>query len=382
MASHTSSPVHPRLAQFQGYFEQDPENIDLLSELVNLALETGRQDIAVAALDRLSPEAAGLAPVVHLRSLTLLASGRYVEAEELLMSVRASRSLPAGSHFNLAYALFRQEWYQDAAKEFRSLLAMDGAPPATLAWLIRTIRQVDGLQPALAVWEGAAPAARSPEACGVASLLYFDANQLPQARDLARQALSQGGRPSEALATEAGVAIIEDRVDDAIALMQEALSHNARDGRLWSTLAAAFMRRKDLQSAHEAYEKAVSFTADHIGTWHGFAWCQIMAGDLEGAAGSFQRAMDLDRNFGETHGGVAVVAALQGREPEARAAIERALRLDSAGLSARFAEAVLSGEAKDRQALLRLANRLLGSRPAPLGGSLAQFIAPSSDDSP
>jgi len=382
MVIPTPPAVHPRLALLREYFVEDPDNEALLAELVNAALETGRPDIAIDTLAALPPELAGQAPAVHLRSMALLASGRYVEAEEVLRRLAADTVLPPGSQFNLAFALVRQGRHPEAIDMLQALLATEGAPPGTLAWLLRAIRHVHGLPAALAAWEGAPVASRSPEACGVASLLYFDADQLPRARDLARESLSQGGRSSEALATEAGAAIIEARAGDAIALLQEALSRNATDGRLWTTLAAAHMRQKDLQSATAAYENAVRFMPDHIGTWHGYAWCQIMAGALDGAASSFQRAYDLDRNFGETHGGQAVVAALQGRTSEASSAIERALRLDPAGLSARFAQAVLSGEAADRQSLLRLAHRVLGSRPAPFGGVMAQFIPAPPDDTP
>jgi Tfp pilus assembly protein PilF len=101
----------------------------------------------------------------------------------------------------------------------------------------------------------------------------------------------------------------------------------------------------------------------HIGSWHGLAWCQLMRGDVEAARASFEAALVLDRNFGETHGGLAVIAALQGRKQEASEAIERAQRLDRSGLSARYAQALLDGNAQDAQALKALATRMLKGRP-------------------
>jgi len=371
MELEQTSPLDARLNKLRGYLAQDPENLGLLDEIVQAALEAGRSDIAWDVLGSVPASLSQQDEVIHLRATAHLAAGRYAEAETEL---RAMASLATGARFNLAYALARQERHAEAITALRSLLSAGDAPAAALAWLIRSVRVSEGLTPAVAVWESSHPASRNAEAAGVASLLYFDADNFIVAKDLARQALAAGSRPSEALTTEAGVAIVEDRVADAVALMNEALARNPQDGRLWSTLASAFMRDKNLPAAHSAYEKAVHFTPGHIGTWHGFAWCQLMEGDLAAAAASFQSALELDRNFGETHGGLAVIAALEGRRAEAEEAIERALRLDAAGLSARFAQAVLSGEAADRDSLLRLARRLLGARKGPAGGSLADII--------
>ncbi|HSW18711.1 MAG TPA: tetratricopeptide repeat protein, partial [Ramlibacter sp.] len=119
----------------------------------------------------------------------------------------------------------------------------------------------------------------------------------------------------------------------------------------------------------------------HIGTWHGLGWTQLLLQDLDGARASFETALELDRNFAENHGGLAVILALQKQAQAAREHIELAQRLDRANLSSRYAQALLSGEAQDTQAIQRLAQRLLGGRKAPLGGQMSDWL-PGSERPP
>jgi Tfp pilus assembly protein PilF len=144
------------------------------------------------------------------------------------------------------------------------------------------------------------------------------------------------------------------------------------DGRVWSALATAWMMQGDVERAQIAFLRAAELLPAHIGTWLALAWCQILRQDLAAARHSLNTALELDRNFGETHGALAVVAALQGQEEEARQAIERAKRLDRSGLSARYAEAVLSGQARDPVAVQALARRLLQGRPGVDGAALLE----------
>jgi hypothetical protein len=65
---------------------------------------------------------------------------------------------------------------------------------------------------------------------------------------------------------------------------------------------------------------------------------------------------------------------MQGKKDLATKSIERALGLDPRGLSARYAQMVLSGEAADPARFTELAMRILSSRETSLGGSLANWV--------
>ena len=134
----------------------------------------------------------------------------------------------------------------------------------------------------------------------------------------------------------------------------------------------------NLTRAQTDFHRALKTMPSHIGTWHGLAWTQLRSQDLAAAQASFEQALAMDRNFAESHGGLAVVLAMRGQEAAAREHIELAVRLDRSNLSGQYAQALLSGEARNAAAVQRLAKRLLGGRAGPLGGSMADWLGSGS----
>ncbi len=124
----------------------------------------------------------------------------------------------------------------------------------------------------------------------------------------------------------------------------------------------------DLAGALDAFRKAVASMPDHIGTWIGLGWSQFLSNQPQEARASFEEALRIDRNFAESHGALAVALARLGETQRARTEIELALRLDPKSLSARYAEAMLNGQASDPKAFLELARKVLSRVPA---GALA-----------
>jgi Tfp pilus assembly protein PilF len=154
-----------------------------------------------------------------------------------------------------------------------------------------------------------------------------------------------------------------------------ALRSNRHDGRAWSSLGFAQLLEHDLAGARESFAAASRLIPSHVGTWHGAGWAALLQRDPAAAQRCFESALTLDRNFAESHGGLAVSLAMQGQEPSARASIDRAMRLDPGNLSARYARALLQGDVRDAGALRRLAERLLGDVPAPMGGTVLDLLA-------
>jgi Tfp pilus assembly protein PilF len=250
-------------------------------------------------------------------------------------------------------------------------------PPAPVAsqvlWLRALHRQGD--LDSAHKWALAAEglAALGPSAAGVASLVAFDLSDYASAMRWSNVALAQGPQ-MEALVTRASLALGERDPGKALALAGSALELNPKDGRAWSVKAFALLLAMDLPAAKQSFDQAVAAMPGHIGTWHGLAWTQLLSRDIDGAQTSFETALALDRTFGESHGGLAVVLVIKQQAQAAKGHIDRALRLDKTSLSARYAQALLGGEVRDAQAMQRLAQRLLGGRPAPLGGMMADWL--------
>ena len=362
------------LGLLEGYLRQDPENASLLAEAVSVAFESGRPERAQRLLDQAGPALLAHPEVCHARATLLLSQQRFDEAAMLFGDLIARGVTAPQVRFNLAYARFRQGAFADAAQILQRLVSLDDAPPESLAYLMRCLHHAGDTDQALAVWEAASARLKTPQALGVASLVSLDTNRLDQARDLAERSLKDADGSVEAMVARATIAVGEGDHALADGLLERAVAKAPSDGRVWSAIAAARMGRGDVPGAEQAFGETTRYMPSHVGSWHGLAWCQLLRRDFAGAQASFETALALDRNFGETHGGLAVVAALQGREAEARQAIERAVRLDRSGLSARYAEAILGGEAGNPHAVQALAMRLLRDRPGVKGAVLLERV--------
>lgn len=360
------------LGLLEGYLQQDPENAALLAEAVSVAFETGRPERAQRLLDQAGPTLLAHPAVGHAKATLLLSQQRFDEAAALFGDLIARGVTAPEVRFNLAYARFRQGSFAEAAQIFQGLVHLNDAPLESLAYLMRCLHHAGDTDQALAAWDAASERLKTSHALGVASLICLDTNQLERARDLAERSLKIEDAPVEAMVTRATIAVGEGSDVLAESLLERAVARAPNDGRVWSAIAAARMGRGDLRGAEQAFGETTRLMPSHVGSWHGLAWCQLLRRDLAGAQGSFEAALALDRNFGETHGGLAVVAALQGHEARAREAIERALRLDGAGMSARYAEAILGGEAGNPHAVQALAMRLLRNRQEVKGAILLE----------
>ena len=350
--------------QLESYLRQDPANLPLLADAVQAAMQVGLIERARRLLDNADPAIAGASELKHMAASLYLAEHRFHDAADVLEALVAEGITPTPVLFNLGYARFRIGAYESAIDLLQPLLQQEDAPPETLTYLMRCHHHAGRPADALAAWEAAPDRFKTPQARAVASLASLDTDRMDDARRLAEASLGAGGAPAiEALVARATVAVGEDDMALANGLLDHALKALPTDGRVWSAIAVTRLGEGDVAGAEQAFVQATTFMPQHIGSWHGLAWCQLMRGDVQAARTSFETALALDRNFGETHGGLAVVAALQGRNEEARESIERAERLDRTGLSARYAQALLDGNAQDAQALKALATRMLRGRP-------------------
>lgn len=251
----------------------------------------------------------------------------------------------------------------------------DAAPADPLALALRCLHAGARPDDAVALYQQHAGGGHATaQAAGVAALAAVDAARFDLADAWSALALRAIPGQLEALVAAAMVALNRHDADTAVTLLQHALALQPGDGRTESALAMAFMLRMDLPLALAHFGQAVRTMPGHIGTWHGMAWCQLLLGQHDAALASFDQALTLDRNFAESHGGKAVVLANLGRTQEAAIAIAIAMRLDPQNVSARYANAVLSGEARDVQRFAKLAERILGKRTDGSGVPLVDIV--------
>ena len=375
-----------RLDRLEEYLRQDARNPTLLADAFDVALAAGAT--ARAEFHLRHAQALGLDPLDWLlrEAHWLLAQQRWRDAGALLRqhesALAASPRHATTLAHDLAYVALRDGRAAEGIARLHPLIEGPGAQETDAAvettWL-RLLHQAGDLPRAMAwLQHREALGALRPGAAGIGSLVALDQGDYAACLRWSLASLADAGAPPEAMVARASLALAERDGTTARHLLAQALERNASDGRTWSALGFAELLDGRALPARQAFERATAAMPQHVGTWHGLGWAAIAQGDWPAARGAFDRALALDRNVAESHGGLAVAAALSGETEAARAAIARALGLDRQSLAARYAESLLAGEGSDAAAILRLAERLLGGRRAPLGGDVVGLLKDAS----
>jgi tetratricopeptide (TPR) repeat protein len=371
-----------RLPRLLGYLGQDPANLPLRAEAFEEALACGEWEQASELLRAGAGYGASGAAWSLRQARLCIARRQLPEAAALLEALGGA----SGTDPVLAHDLAWVRLLQGDAAAARALLepwvGPDAEPrelpaevrePLQLLWL-RALHRLQQLGPA---WEWAETLRSrqqlTPAACGAASLIAVDRGELAAARALSDAALAVHPQQPEALVARACVALALGEADEATQLLERALQANPQDGRVWSALGLASLRRGRLPVAQQQFERAVANLPEHIGTWHGLGWTRLLQQDLPGAREAFEQALQRDRNFAESHGAVGLVLALQGERSAGLRHLELADRLDPHNVTARYARALLAGQARDARQVQALVARLL-DRPGFFGGSLGEAV--------
>lgn len=374
-ANQTNATETPaKLARIEAYLAQDAGNAELLATAIDLNLALGR----IVTARKHADAALALYPndhfFQHRSGSVYIAEGKLSEAEEVLTLLDKELTDP-GIAYNLAYVYYLQRRNAEAHKKLLPYVDRPEATPELVMLFLRTLHHMGEVKQALEVVERQMEKyGTRADFLGLASLLYLDDGQMTQAENLSAAALRTGAAPIEALIASGTVSLGLGKIDVAKGCFKQALDINPSEGRGWSGLGLASLLSRDLATATVELQRAVETLPTHIGTWHSLAWCQLMNRDLSGAKASFNKALALDRNLGETHGGLAVIAAFEGDRACAEESINRALKLDAQGLSARYAQMVLSGNIKDPVKFQNMAMQLLAARQGPFGKNLAEII--------
>ncbi|HVE54304.1 MAG TPA: tetratricopeptide repeat protein [Ramlibacter sp.] len=372
-----------RLDRLEEFLASDPRNGALRADAFHAALQCGAWDRAERHLLEGRAARPDDAAWALREGDLLLAQRRYPEARTVLEALGAMATRPPGLDavlaYNLAHIDFSEGNYRACLDRLRPIVCPPAGDPLTQQLWLRALHRAGELEEACR-WASDAEATQrmQPAAAGVAALASIDHGQFESAKRWVGLARAGGEAPTmELLVSESSLALAEGQARAAAQFAEQALQVNPQDGRAWSARAFAALLAGELERAGMQFDRAVSLMPQHIGTWHGRAWAAVLRQDLATAQASFETALALNRNFAETHGGLAVVLAMQGEQGPARRHVELAQRLDGSSLSSRYAEAVLSGDAADARTLQRLAQRLLGARKAPLGGTMADWLPPT-----
>jgi len=371
----TPEELSANLQRAERYLAIDPANPILLANAIDASMALGRVDVALKHAQAAIAQRPDDRFVANRYGSVLIAHGQLDEAARVFEKLSTQTADPAVA-FNLALVYFRQGRYAQARSAFEPHMGQEGISPAAVTLFVRTLHHLDEIEQAVElVQQHETRCSGDADFLAAASLLYLDNDQLEAAQRFSEAALALGKRPLEALVVGGSVALAHDDPAAAKTMFNDAVSVSPTDGRSWPSLGMVSLLTGELSDARDQLLHAVDKLPADIGSWHALGWCQIAGGELAGAGHTFRKVIALDRSVAESHGGLAVVDALLGRKSEAEAGIERALRLDSEGLSAKYAQMVLSGVSSDPDKFRKLALGIISTRPGHMRAMLAQALA-------
>lgn len=359
-----------RLQRLLGFLEADPENLLLLADAANAALDESKPETAVDLLERYRALAELPPDLLNTAGLAAMRSGQYEQARTAFTAVNEAGHDHPAIRFNLA-------WLGAIEGNFASVVelvddAVVQAVPRAASLKVQALHHLGELDTALEL--GQAMLQRLPEddaLLGALSVAAMDAEQYDLAASLAGRA--KGG--ADALTTRGLVALNEDDASRALALFDEALAQRRDAPRALIGKGLGLLVAGDLDGAAPSIEKGAEIFGDHLGSWIAAGWVQFLRRDLAAARRNFEIALRHDDNFAETHGALAVVDLAEGHLDSAERRTEIALRLDKDCFGAALARMLLLQMQGNPALADRIRERAL-NLPVGVGGkTLAQAIA-------
>lgn len=369
-SSSDSAPRQGRLASLLVLLKLDPNNLSLLSDAAEAALQQNEPSVARDLLDRYASQADLSPRERNLRGLALLQSGAFEEAALIFGDLISDGADDAGLRFNRAWCLAKLRQPEAAF----DLIGDDDVVALPQAAMLRVhlLHDLGRIDEALS--EAKRLVLLHPEhrgLLGAASIVGIDAEDLDFAGQCARAA---PGNP-DALTSLGTIALAEDRSADAAALFGQALEKDPASPRAIIGVGLGKMLAGQYSQAASDIERGAATFGDHIGSWVAAGWAYIFSGDLAAARRCFETALAIDHNFGETHGSLAVLDLMEGRPDEARREAQTARRLNSQSFSAALAQAMLLSSGGRPDQARAILDRALHTPLDASGRTIAQSLA-------
>ena len=312
-----------RLARLQGYLELDPDNLALLGDAANAALDADALDEAAALLARHAALADLPPTLLNTAGIVAMRRGEREAARAAFEGLRAAGHDHPSVRFNLAWLSALDGRFDEVGGLLDDEVL--AAVPRAAALKVQALHHIAEPEDALALGQELLAMHPQDDALlGATSVAAMDADDYALAASLAARAT--GG--ADALTTQGLVALNEDDPAAALGLFDRALAEHPDAPRAWLGKGLGLLASGDADAAAPALEKGAAIWGDHLGSWIAAGWAQFIRRDLAAARRNFETALAHDDNFAESHGALAVLDIAAGDLEGARRRTEIALRLD------------------------------------------------------
>ncbi|WP_322081131.1 tetratricopeptide repeat protein [Burkholderia sp. BCC1972] len=359
------SPETP-LTRLLSFLDEDPNNLNLLSDAAIAAFEAHQFRLCNDLLIRRETIAPLTPSLVNLRGLSALSEGRFEAALADFRTLVEHDANPV-LYYNFAYASAMCGAFKPAADIGPTCLE---AVPGAAALKLRALHYLGRFDDAIRMGALADLAASPPDFVGAYASLLFDLGDLENARHHAARAPDS----SDSLVIAGLTELEAGNIERATALLDRAADSNPLEARATLGRGLCLLAQKQFAEAAATLDRAAERLTSHAGSWLAAGWAWLFAGNPDTAAERFQHAAVLDRGFAEAQGSLAVALQLQGRRDDSRRHAEIALRLDPGSLSGTLAK-TLELEATDSTESANALKESMLNRPlGPTGRTLAQSL--------
>jgi tetratricopeptide (TPR) repeat protein len=312
-----------RLSRLLGFLESDPENLSLMADAANAALDESALDQVSELVARYRALTEVPPPLLNVEGIAAMRQGRLGDAATAFKALRDAGHDHPSVRFNLAWLGALEERHDDV------LALLDdeviASVPRAAALKVQTLHHLDRIEDALAVGQGMAEIHPGDNhLLGALSVAAMDADDFELARHYAMQA--DGG--SDALTTQGLISLNDDAPAAAINLFDRALVEHPDAPRALLGKGLSLLAQGDADGAAPCLDKGAEIFGDHLGSWIASGWTHFIRKDFAAARRSFETALAHDDNFAETHGALAVLDIVEDNSDSARKRADIALRLD------------------------------------------------------
>lgn len=348
-----SQELNEKLNRYLALLQQDEQNLSLLLEVSLLHAELNQIKEAQAYLDKAKviDETACFTP----QGLLYIKQERPKQAlEHFLHALTVSNSDELRYYLGVSYYLTGDLTH---AKE--ALLVIKDPEYMRLTWflLARIFQQENNLEDAIYYLEKhTKEAPEDAEAMGFLSLLYFDNNNAPLAKEFSKKALNIDNSIYDARLTDILIRLMtqETEIDE----IHQLLEVNPDDSRLWFALGSTYMIKGEFEPAAKYLENTLKIHPEFYDCHIALAWCQLLNDELSKAHETYQNAVALTDSLADGWGGLALIHALNADLEQAKQLINKAYSLNEDCFLTQMAEVIYLTHKNPTKAQQQLFNTL------------------------
>jgi len=341
----TTQQLQETLQRHLGYLQQDKNNVTLLMTISDYYRQLKDWGSAQQYLD--TAKQFSKQTYWAYQGLLYLDAGELNLAKEAFIQALAEEDTPA-NRYQLAYCFYLNREFSLALNTLNSpqQSSVDCSSELLKAKILHHLQRSDeaiSLLEQLIIHHDA-----NAELAGLLALLYFDTNELEQAKLVSNKALALNAENSEGQLVRLLLKTLKNEV--SLEEIETLLLRIPDECRLWFALGATQLRHLNFFAAERAFSRATELWPSFYDSWINSGWCHLLQDNLDKSEKAYQQAVVIDAERAEGWGGLALVNALRANMVEAKKWLKKTRELDSGCFLVTLTQLIIANQENPEQA--------------------------------